>query len=698
MSIPTGTSTTLSGSASGGSGNYSYEWTPIASLVSSNVQNPQTNNLTNTTTFTLTVTDQTTTCTGTSQVIITVSGAALTVTPTATLSTICNGATTQLNAGASGGTGNYTYTWSDAATLSDNTLSNPIATPVGTTTYSVTVDDGNTTISGSIIITVNEVPTITGTTPSSRCDAGAVTLGAAASAGTINWYADATGGASLGTGTSFPISSISSTTTYYVDATDNGCTTASRTAVAAIVNTSPTVNLGNDTSVCANTYSLHAVTNAPSYVWSTGSIASTISITNTNTYSITVTGVSGCTAVDSIHVILKIPVEVSLGFDTSICDNTPVILNAGNLGSNYVWSTGAITQSIVVTTSGNYFVTVTSFNGCNGTDSRWVTYSKGVIKGKVTYNGTSVSNNQLSLHVYSISQQTRGGYDEIPATISISGQGNYLITNLVSDNYIVKAVILNHVNEYKDVLNSYYADADSISDDWATAKILTVSCDTVIANIHIGTRYNNGIAFGHVRGGVYYPTVDTSGNPLGMPVVGADVFLELNPSYDAVANIKTMTNGMFDFTYLKWGKYSIRVDLPGFDQLGTYTFDVKANDTILRNFNFIVDTAAGNGSIDTIIYLSVPDINNTKSSFTIYPNPFVDKIYIESMIVNPLPVKIEIINTTGTILQRFDYGLQSKGHHSFTINTHTIGLKSGTYYIRLISGNNVYVKKLIRIN
>jgi len=77
-------------------------------------------------------------------------------------------------------------------------------------------------------------PTITGTTPASRCGTGTVVLGATASAGTINWYAAATGGVSLGTGTSFTTPSIAATTTYYADAT-SGCTTASRTPVTATV-------------------------------------------------------------------------------------------------------------------------------------------------------------------------------------------------------------------------------------------------------------------------------------------------------------------------------------------------------------------------------------------------------------------------------------------------------------------------------
>jgi hypothetical protein len=85
-------------------------------------------------------------------------------------------------------------------------------------------------------------PTITGTTAGSRCGSGSVTLWATASAGTINWYSAATGGTSLGTGTSFTTPSLTVTTTYYVDATDNGCTTAARTAVTATIDCSTGIN------------------------------------------------------------------------------------------------------------------------------------------------------------------------------------------------------------------------------------------------------------------------------------------------------------------------------------------------------------------------------------------------------------------------------------------------------------------------
>jgi hypothetical protein len=106
------------------------------------------------------------------------------------------------------------------------------------TSYLIRVVSSNSAVTvtnNGINITVNAIPTITGTTPASRCGSGTLTLGASASAGTINWYANATGSSSLGSGTSFTTPSISSNTTYWVDASNNGCTSATRTAVIATI-------------------------------------------------------------------------------------------------------------------------------------------------------------------------------------------------------------------------------------------------------------------------------------------------------------------------------------------------------------------------------------------------------------------------------------------------------------------------------
>jgi Ig-like domain CHU_C associated len=103
----------------------------------------------------------------------------------------------------------------------------------GTTTYAAGVQTQNYWVrvastcntnigySNVIAITVNN-PSITSTTPATRCGTGTVNLTATPNAGTINWYANASGGAPLFAGSTFTTPTIVSTTTYYAAATVGG--------------------------------------------------------------------------------------------------------------------------------------------------------------------------------------------------------------------------------------------------------------------------------------------------------------------------------------------------------------------------------------------------------------------------------------------------------------------------------------------
>ena len=74
---------------------------------------------------------------------------------TATPNSICAGSTSQLHANPSGGLPPWTYAWSPAGSLSDPFIENPVASPAGTTTYTVTVTDAlGTTVSSSVTVTV----------------------------------------------------------------------------------------------------------------------------------------------------------------------------------------------------------------------------------------------------------------------------------------------------------------------------------------------------------------------------------------------------------------------------------------------------------------------------------------------------------------------------------------------------------------
>ena len=148
VSVCSGTCTTLNGQATGGTGPYTYTWSPIGSTS----QNPQVCPMT-TTIYTLTVTDANG-CAGIDQVTITVN-------PSPTVNAgvddnICSGTCATLNGLATGGTPAYTYAWSPITGLSNSNIANPQACPTATTTYTLTVTDSNgCQDSDSLTITVN---------------------------------------------------------------------------------------------------------------------------------------------------------------------------------------------------------------------------------------------------------------------------------------------------------------------------------------------------------------------------------------------------------------------------------------------------------------------------------------------------------------------------------------------------------------
>jgi hypothetical protein len=107
---------------------------------------------------------------------------------------------------------------------------------------------------GSATITVTALPTITSTTGAARGVAATASIQATSSAGTINWYTASSGGSVIGTsnsGASWTTPSISSNTTYYAEATNNGCVSASRTAVSATVSDALLI-IGKDNSASFN--------------------------------------------------------------------------------------------------------------------------------------------------------------------------------------------------------------------------------------------------------------------------------------------------------------------------------------------------------------------------------------------------------------------------------------------------------------
>ena len=141
-----------------------------------------------------------------------------------------------------------------------------------------------------IIATVNTIPAITSTnTPVSRCGAGTATLQANSTIGIINWYGTATGTIIEATGPNFTIPNIGSSTTYYAEAFNNGCSNGNRVPVDVIVYTPPVVADQEVTKCKSSTATLDAGVYGMIYLWSTTETTQTITVSTSGIYTVDVT-------------------------------------------------------------------------------------------------------------------------------------------------------------------------------------------------------------------------------------------------------------------------------------------------------------------------------------------------------------------------------------------------------------------------
>ena len=137
-------------------GTFTYHWEPADMVTNPDSQTTQTVALTETQIYTVTVTNEQGSCTNTAIVAVVMDGSNMTATATADQYELCEGSTTILHAIPLAGTGNYSYTWSPANTLSSATAQNPVASPaVGTTIYTCHVTDGIVDTDVSVSITVH---------------------------------------------------------------------------------------------------------------------------------------------------------------------------------------------------------------------------------------------------------------------------------------------------------------------------------------------------------------------------------------------------------------------------------------------------------------------------------------------------------------------------------------------------------------
>lgn len=222
-------------------------------------------------------------------------------------------------------------------------------------------------------VVVNELPVVsfTGLSAAYCEDAVPAPLTGSPAGGTFS------GPGIVGNSFSSVVAGVGTHTIVYTYTDGNGCTNTASTDVTVNPLPVPVITPSGISEICDGTdITLDAGTGYAQYDWSTSQNGQSITVDAADDYNVTVTTFEGCvgTSADVTVVVNPNPV-VDLGPDTVICTGSVLNIDAGNPGATYSWSTFEVSQSINVTTTGAYVVTVTDPNGCEGTDDIAVTVS-----------------------------------------------------------------------------------------------------------------------------------------------------------------------------------------------------------------------------------------------------------------------------------------------------------------------------------
>lgn len=408
----------------------------------------------------------------------------------------------------SGGTAPYTFFWSNFRFTQD--IYNLSAGQ-----YFVIIEDANgcTTVDS---ITIGQ-PTplqITGSAKGAGCGNEArgsvdVTVTGGTIPYTYLWNTGATSEDITGLGTG----------TYCVTATDaNGCEVFFCAVVSAfpIPAASFSASLACDDQEVTFTNNSNISSGSLSYIWDFGDNSGTttdqdpIHIFNApGTYAVSLIAISseGCTDTVVENIVVNPSPDATItanGATGAVCAGDSVVLTAPfDADYSYLWSTGDTTQSITVTRTGNYGVTITSSALCSGIDDIEVSIfseSSVTISPDTTislgYSTTLVATGGIG-YEWSPTETLNNAFSATPVATP-SQNTTYTVTVTVADGCITTREVTVSINtDFRiDVPNLFTPNGDGINDFWVISNIFTYDSEVLIFNrwgteLYSSTSYQN---------------------------------------------------------------------------------------------------------------------------------------------------------------------------------------------------------------
>ena len=525
--------------------------------------------------------------------------------------------------------------------------------PSTTTTYTVDVTSGTTTCQSDVTVTVNpkDDPTFAysaSTYCSSDSDPSATISGTSGGIFTAN-----SAGLNINSSSGLIDLDASTAGTYTIKYLTTGVCPDSSTQDITI-HTSPTVDLGNDTTICTgNTLTLDAGAGY-SYLWSDASTNQTLDVTTFGIYDVTITDNNNCTATDQINVLFE-TLSVFAGSDQTVCDGDSVTLSGSTSGT--ICATAAEGQPATLTAPAGAVFTSVVFAS------------------------------------YGLPEGTCGSFT-IGSCHSTTSQS------------VVEGLILGQNSVTIQAENGIFGDPCP-----GTVKKLFIEAQWSYSNSSTTFAWDNGVT----DGATFVPTATTTytvtGTNTNACTATDDVTITVLPVATHTLNTVACDSSLFDGNWLtSTGTYhDTLVAANGCDSIVTLNLTINNSPTVDLGIDTIlcsgttIDLNAGNGFSylwsDATTNQSLTASSTGEYSVTITDgNGCTDSDTVNVTLATPLVVTLDSTNITcngltdGTVTANVSGGTPNYSYLWNDANAQTTAtatnLSSGTYTVSVTDGNN----------
>jgi hypothetical protein len=372
-------------------------------------------------------------------------------------------------------------------------------------------------------------------------------------------------------------------------------------------------------------------------------------------------------------------VGADLGPDTTVCNGLSVTLSTGINGASYLWSTGATTPTITVSTSGPYAVVVTDSIGCTGRDTLQLFSTVTPDPNLRTESQQAVicQNDSLVLLVDSVYAGYAWSTGATTPTTTVTTGGNYIVQ--VTDSLgcsLIRSLAVQFVPFPAPVAAIMPASPVSL-------------CEGVVATLDAGAGY-----FGYQWStGQTTQTIQTS-TPGGYSVQVWNGFgcHSTSPVTQVVAQSSpvptiTVTGNTLtcDQTAASYQWYLGTIALPG-------AINQSYSPSIAGNF--LVRVVYANGCVNTSAPLpfvvGIGDVDSALQGLQVYPNPTEGRITLTADRAIRQGVDLRVIDLYGKVLLT---------ERLSSLETHALDLgefAAGMYLLEVRRGNRVARIPVIR--